>query len=317
MLVTPAGIESALRRTENYLLTAPIVEALIARREADAELPDDAELITVLAEELLEHQAEDGSWGGHVSRTAEGLLLLGALLPQKKKHEAAKRGVAWLRTRQNKPGRFGEPCEPDLHAAGVCHHSTSGFFSPAGPQVSLAGHTLQNGLKFVTDRDARLGISALTLRAITRWTELTEEDRKHVQALTRLLEGAFRPGRVSLLGAAASLEALYALASAPRTPELTVALHTTLSRLAHTQRADGSWAELDSFPVIDVLLHAIRSGYGSPVFDGALLRASEQLTFSQTSDGAWGTNADPYRTLTGWRALRFTSAHQAAGKKNP
>jgi hypothetical protein len=180
--------------------------------------------------------------------------------------------------------------------------------------VSLAGYTLQNGLRFATDRDARLGISALTFRAVSRWTELTEEDRKHVLALTRAVEGAFRPGRPALLGAGASVEALAALASAPRTPELTVALHTTLSRLAHMQRADGSWAELDSFHVIDLLLTAIRNGYGSPVFDAALLRAAEQLTFSQSPDGSWGTSADPCRTLVGWRVLRYTSARQAAGK---
>ena len=315
MLVTPAGLESALRRTESYLLSAPIMEALFARREADQESPDDEQLTEELVSELLEHQTPEGSWGSHVARTAESLQLLRALLPAKRRHEAATRGIAWLRGRQNRPGRFGEPCEPDLHAADVCSHATSGFYSPAAPQVSLAGYTLENGLKFGTDRDARLGISALTLRSILLWTDITEEDRKHVLALTRLVEGAFRPGRPALVGHAAAVEVLATLAAAPRTPELTVALHTTLSRLAHTQRADGSWAELDPFHVIDLLLQAIRNGYASPVFDSALLRSAETLTFSQNANGVWGeTTADPYRTLIGWRVLRYTSARQTGGK---
>src|SRR5688500_8329694 len=109
MLVTPAGLESALRRTESYLLSAPIMEALFARREAGEESADDEQLTKELASELLEHQTAEGSWGSHVARTAEALLLLRELLPEKRRHEAATRGIAWLRTRQNRPGRFGDP----------------------------------------------------------------------------------------------------------------------------------------------------------------------------------------------------------------
>src|SRR5687767_2400511 len=135
MLVTSAELGTALRKTEGYLLSAPILEALLARREAGQAFFDDTETTAELAIELTSHQSQEGSWGSQVARTAEALLLLGSLLPTATRLEAALRAVTWLRARQNRPGRFGDPCAPDLHRALVCHHATSGFFSPASPQA--------------------------------------------------------------------------------------------------------------------------------------------------------------------------------------
>ena len=305
--VTLEGVRAALAQVEGYLLKAPVLEALIARREAGCIESDDDDTAAELAGELVSYQAADGSWGEQTVATAEALLLLGALLPDAPPGAGTRRGAAWLRGRQNRPGSFGSDCQAELHTAGLCGHAVSGFFSPAAPQVALTGATLANGIRFATDRDARVGISSLALRACMRWEPLSTDDRLHLDGLRRIADQSFRPGRPGLIGAAAALESMATLAAAPRSPELMASLHGAVTRLATTQRADGSFGDLSTFPVLDVLLSVIRAGYMSPAFDAAIERAVEMLTFMQQRNGLWGNDVNPQCTLIGWRALRHAT----------
>ena len=81
MSVTVSTLSGALARAERFLLEAPVLEALLARREAGQEAPDDAETADLLMAELFAFQLQDGSFDGSLVRTADALLLLGALQP--------------------------------------------------------------------------------------------------------------------------------------------------------------------------------------------------------------------------------------------
>jgi hypothetical protein len=307
VLVTRTVLEGALKRVESLLLEANVVEAVLARREAGVATVDDDENVSALAEELLTHQQSDGSWNGDTGRTAEALLLLGELLVDSPSHEQALHAVEWLRLRQDQPGSFESGCDVQRHALDICAHALpGGFFSAGSPQLDLSGRTLANGLRFPDDADARLGLSALALRASMRWTPPTENDVRQISGLTRLAEHAYRSGKPAPAGAAALTQVMAALAAAPRGPEIAASLHGALSRLASMQRADGSWSDLEAFHVLDLFLGAMRRGYGSSLFDSAVQRAAEMLTFTQKSNGSWGGGADPYQLLTSWRALRHT-----------
>ncbi len=278
MPITQAPLAGALKRVDSLLLAMPVVEGVLARREAGRSTADDAGNLAALADELLEHQDADGSWKGDVGRTSEALLLLGELLAETPTHERAQRGVDWLRL-QDQPGIVG---------------------------TDLAGHTLANGIRFLNDSDARAGLSALAVRASLRWSTDADHGARQIDALIRLAEQAFRAGRPSAVGAATLMQVLAALAAAPRSAEVTGALRGALSRLASTQRADGSWSGLEAFHVLDLLLMAIGRGYASPLFDSAIMRAAENLALTQRPNGSWGSPVDPYRLLIGWRALRHS-----------
>jgi hypothetical protein len=100
---------------------------------------------------------------------------------------------------------------------------------------------------------------------------------------------------------------LAALTSAPRRPEFIMVLHGALTRLAGTQRADGSWPDADPFLIADVFLLAVHRGYGSPIFDAAIARTAGMLALTQHEDGSWGPAAEPPRLLSGWRTLRYAA----------
>lgn len=307
MTGSTVNLSAALSRLEHWLLNTPVLEAVIARREAGLATAEDEDATAELVDELIASQFPDGSWGSQLLSTAESLTLLGDLLPNLESHSVADRAIGWMRTRQNADGAFPADCDPALHPKGLCTHGAHGFFAPADSATLLLKATLPNGLRFTSDRDARIGISSRALRSLMRWTALADEDRAQLDALTRLAEIAFKPSRVSPIGAAACLEALATLAVAPRTPAVVAALHSALSRLAANQRADGSFADLSSFLVLEVLLTAINAGYASPAFDDAINRAVEMLVYSQQANGSWGNDVSPHSALVGWRALRFAA----------
>lgn len=309
MPVTPASLNAALERADRYLTASPVLEALLARGESGRHDAEDEEAAAELAQEISLLQAEDGSWGGHLAHTAETLLLLGDLLPAQRTHESATRATSWLAARIDQPGAFGTACDADLHAVELCGHHVSGFFAPAAPQASMQDTTLGRGVCFRTDRDARLGTSALALRAWLRWREPSAPLQEQINALARVASLGFRPGKPNLFGAAALAETLLALVAAPRTAAIMAALHSSLSRMAATQRADGTFPEVSTFAVLDVLLRSARAGYSSPIFDAAIQRAVEMLVVSQQANGSWGKDVTPYFTLVGWRALRAAAPH--------
>jgi hypothetical protein len=305
VLVTRASLSAALARAESFLLESPVIEAVLAKREVGQATEEDAEDLLALADELIAHQCGDGSWGDDIGRTAEALLLLGDLLAETQRDERAQRAVEWIRLKQDQPGSIAYGCDEERHRLELCSHAlVGGFFAPASPQADLRGRTLSNGLRFPSDPDARVGVSALALRATLRWADPSDSDRQQVASLIQLAYQAFRAGRPQPVGAAAYSQVLATLASAPRTAEITAVLHSALSRMTAMQRADGSWSDLDAFHVLELLLLAIRRGYASPLFDGAIARSAEMLTLTQQKNGSWGSAADPDRLLIGWRALR-------------
>lgn len=297
----------ALARAERHLLELPILESFIARRESGEERLDDFGTIDDVAHELLSHQSGDGSWGGSIALTAEAMLLLADLRVTGEFIGAIEQAEQWLRGRRGQEGAYTDGCSPERHALGICEHFAGGFFSPGPPHRDLAGTRLANGMVLPTDADARLGLSALALHALRRWSRSSTDDVLHLDALRRLANAAFRTPPLNISTPALIL-VLSALTSAPRTAEFIMVLHGALTRFAGVQRADGSWPGADPFHAAEVFLQAARSGYGSPVFDAALVRTAEMLVLTQNADGSWGSDAGSYRLLSGWRTLRYAVA---------
>lgn len=296
----------ALSRLEQRLFEMPVLEAFIARREAGEDDTRDAETADALVCELLHHQSPDGSWGGRLINTAEALLLMAELRPfTQDVRDQVDKALAWLRTRQHVPGAFTDGCTPERHAYGLCHHWACGFFSPGPPTVSLAGASLSSGATFPTDEDARLGQSALALRALLGYQHPSLDDALHIEALLRIADLLFR--EAANVATPTAITVLAALARAPRTPHLVAVLHKALTRLAGVQRADGSWPGAELFHVAEAFLIAEQSGFGSPVFDKAILRTAELLTLSQQPDGSWGPATTPQRLLIAWRTYRYAA----------
>ena len=296
----------ALSRAERHLFDLPVLEAFIARRESGEERLDDVGTIDDVASELLSHQSDDGSWGGSIALTAEAMLLLADLRVPEQFVGAIERAEQWLRGRRRLAGRYTEGCSPERHELGICEHFAGGFFSPGPVYRDLSGTRLSSGLVLPADADARLGLSALALHALRRWSRSSHDDVIHLDALRRIGNAAFRTPPVNL-SLPALILVLTALTSAPRTAEFIMVLHGALTRLAGLQRADGSWPGAEPFHIADIYLLAAQSGYGSPVFDAAIVRTAEMLVLTQKSDGSWGPEAGPYRLLSSWRTLRYAS----------
>ena len=71
----------ALTRVERLLFEAPVLESIIARREAGEPGNVDVDTADALASELRAHQSPDGSWGGSLALTSEAQHLLADLRP--------------------------------------------------------------------------------------------------------------------------------------------------------------------------------------------------------------------------------------------
>lgn len=308
--MTRAQLADALPRVEQRLFAALVIESFIARREIGIERADDLETGLALARELVASQADNGSWGDSLALTAETAALLTALRPFDQGAEAALIGaVDWLRRRQRAPGSFVDRCTPELHQSALCHHFAGGFFSPGPRSASLAGATLSSGARFSSDDDARLGLSALALRVVLGLQSPRRDDLLQIEALRRICDSMF--GDTARLATTAAVLVVAALTQAPRSADNVAAVRGTLARLAGQQRADGSWLDADPFHVVELLLLAVRSGYGSPLVDSAIARTAELLVLTQRPDGSWGNDAEPYRSLVGWRTLRQVMEHKS------
>lgn len=295
----------ALARAEQKIFDLPVLESFIARRE-NGTSTDDTETVADVADELLQHQSQDGSWGGSVALTADAMILLADLRVPEEFLTPIQRAEQWLRGRRNCDGRYTDGCDAGRHDLGICGHFAGGFFSPGPWTHDFSGVALPNGASFPTDADARLGLSALALQALRRWSRSSTDDMLHLEALGRIGNAAFR-GIPLDISTPALVQVLAALTTAPRTAEFIMVLHGALTRMAGVQRADGSWPGAEPFHVADVYMLAVQNGYGSPVFDAAITRTAEMLVLSQNPDGTWGHDSGPYRLLSGWRTLRYAA----------
>jgi hypothetical protein len=295
----------ALDRLEDALLDAPLLEAVIARREARVAGDEDRAHTRALAHELCSFQDEDGSWGGDLARTAEALLLVNALAldGDAEVGPTVSAAAAWIRGRMAKPGAFGEGCDPARHEAGLCNHALAGFFSPGPPNADFSGLTLAVPARFGADAEARLGVSSIALDALLRCGVAGGFTDAHLASLRKLVSGeALVPAKSPMV--AGLVAALGALIESPPNDRTRSAVERGLARLLGMQRADGSWPGADLFHVLDMLERASAKGFGGKPVDAAIQRAVEMLVLLQRGDGSWGRETGPERMLVGWRALR-------------
>lgn len=315
--VTPLTLERALARLESVFLGSTGPEALLARRDAGWAGEEDKQLARELIDGIIAAQDEDGSWRGALVTTAESLLLLGELAGRrapKRVEQAARRGVEWLRRLRGGPGRFGAGCTPELHRLGFCHHWLAGFFRPEPPLAPGEELVLSNGSRYPTGPAAQLAASCLALRACLRWGDHGPDSWLHLDGLRRLLEYE-ASGDGSLVPLEAFPAILMALVEAHALAEARGLTAQMLARLVQTQRADGSWPELDAIEILEVLLAAVEAGFGTPAIDAAIRRGAGLLAVTQRENGMWERDTAPRRALTGWRVLRHALSSEAAGTR--
>ncbi|HEX7051072.1 MAG TPA: hypothetical protein VF188_12765 [Longimicrobiales bacterium] len=308
--MTPEILKRALRRTEEGFLAAPGAEPLLARREAGRARADDAALAADYAEELRSRQLPGGSWDEDLVVTAESLELLLELeapAPGAEPDAAVKSALDWLRRRQGGPGRFGDGCTPERHALGACNHFLGGFFAPGRDGAVMLGC----GAVLPAGPAALLGASCVALRSLLRCRVAGPDVVLHLEGLDRLLR--LDPRDVpELVPPDVVPVALSALLAAPPTPETDELLSRGLDRLVRSQRADGSWPDLDAFYILEILLAAASAGRGSEALDAAVRRGAGMLAVTQHADGTWDREPATRRTRIGWRALHYAVALEEA-----
>ncbi|MFW6078940.1 MAG: hypothetical protein ACODAE_04925 [Gemmatimonadota bacterium] len=328
MTVMPETIAIAAERAAAAAADLDSADAVIARREAGGAGPGEDARVESCVAELLRDQDGDGSWGAELVPTAEALILLhelmhGAIAGRSAGAEtvepsealtraraaavpAVERGVAWLRGRRGRPGRYGEGCSPERHREGLCHHFSGGFFSPGPPEIDQSGLRLGVGVEIDDDGEARLAASCVALRALLRWGALTTDARLHLDTLHRLIL-RWRRWEHGRPGPAAALAMMAAALEAP--PDDTAghdAIEHGLGLIAGSQRADGSWPGADTFQVLETLLAARRRGFRNDRLEATLLRGAGLLASTQSvEDGTWGRETSPRRLRIGWAALRI------------
>ncbi len=301
---TADSLAAALNRMERTLFRWPVLEAVIARREAGVPEPSDPRRAAALAATICDRAAPDGSWCSDLIRTAETLLLLReiALVPDARTGETAAAASAWLLGRRDKPGRFGEGCDAASHEAGLCEHVMTGLFSAADPAIDLGGTMLATGGRFQSDAAARFAASCLALRALVAWNQYDAGLEPGLAAVRSVLmrhAPAAEP-----LGCAGYVCAIAAVGAVRDSEPDRVAALSGLARLASVQRGDGSWPGVDLFHVLEALTSPSLAWHRLDPAEAAIRRAAGMLSLMQGPDGSSGMETGPTRTLAGWRTLR-------------
>jgi hypothetical protein len=298
-------LERAYARAEQELREVGGVQALMWRLKRDGSVP--VEERERALDSVLGRQEVDGSWDRGLGATARALLTLseielrsvGTVPP-----DAAQRAVAWIRRRRRKPRRFAESCAPVWHERGLCAHFAAGFFALADGDADESLE-LWSGAGVTGQDNVRLAASALALRAGMHWNLTGTDVMLHLEALRRIVGfWCGNRGRQDLISAAASLTALHAVIDAPPSAENVATSADGLALLVGSQRADGTWADLDPVHVLDVLLTAQERGYGVRELDLALRRAGMLVA-------AWLHESIDSRELANrnllllWRTLQY------------
>lgn len=307
-----ADIGLALERLENGFLHSDEPDALLARREAGRPRPEDSRRAQEMVAKIRADQQRDGAWGGGLIPTAETLMRLAELLSSgasPASDSTVTRAMTWLRQRRGSPGRYGEGCTPERHRLGFCEHFLGGFFAPT-PPVDSPGQafTIDCGASFGAGPAGALVASCRALRARLAWGFQSHDDRAHFDGLRRILMAEpYSNEEIAPIDALPEL--LLTLLEAPRTEPNMYAIRHGLERLVPTQRADGSWPELEIFHVLEALLAAADLGYDVEGLGAAIRRSAGLLAVSQHDDGSWERNPLPRRSRIGWRALKHAAAN--------
>jgi hypothetical protein len=314
-------LQRAADRAERLLLSRPVLESLLARRDLHGGGALSREFVELLARELCHAREPDGSWQLSACRTAEHLLLLreldrdGALLP------FAAPGIEWLlhrlpTSRQNgstEPCGSVTLCTPLMHELGVCVHAAPDLLLVVPARIELGGLRLANGAAFMSDIDARVAVCALSVAALLAWGVDPTALRAHLDALRRvaMLEDEQRISLLSTNGLACVVRALLASLSVSDDERTRAALASACRVLARAQRADGTWPTGHLFYVLSVVIEAAAEPRLAGALDRALRRSAQQLALLQQPDGGWSRGGGTWSLLVGWRVLRAAAA--AAG----
>lgn len=279
--MSDAGIERAAAVAREYLLsgTAGAVERDLVRVLVDARAADASVTRAIVADQL-----PDGSWRGGLGATARALLLLRLLGVEG--DAVVGGGVAWLRRRRRGQPTYVSGCDRERHARGLCEHFAGGLFAPTAsdgdpPVCWFLSARLE-------DRPAMLALSSMAQAAEAVWELEGQDARLHAAVLRRVVldrPDLAAPSAVPVPAFLAAARCLLAL------PGDDAAVWHALVTTLRSQRADGSWPDVDTFVVLDVLLEAARRGYGGPSLDRAIGRAAELLAVTQQPGGGWGRDA--------------------------
>jgi hypothetical protein len=305
-------LERAFVRAEQELRDVGGVQALMWTEERGDLVP--AADRDLMLDSLISKQDAQGSWADSLGATARALLTLsdierrseGAVPP-----ESAQRAVAWIRGRRRKPRRFAEACSPEWHERGLCAHFAGGFFGLAegddDNSLELWSGAVVNGRNNV-----KLAASAQALRAALHWGLTGTDAMLQLEALRRIVGfWSGNRGRGDLVSAAASLTALHAIIDAPSSAENVATAADGLALLVASQRADGTWADIEPVHVLDVLLTALERGYGVRELDAALRRAGT-LVAAWLHESIDSRELSHRNLLVLWRTLRYCTSPVAS-----
>jgi hypothetical protein len=321
-------LRGAAGRAERLLLSMPVLESLLARRDLGHEPEATAELMAEVAHELCASRESDGSFQHSVSRTAEHLLLLRELDHDRRLAELARPSVEWLRGRLRaaadapSPRATGRLCTPLLHEYRVCSHHAQALLLVVPADVDLGIMRLLNGAAFTSDLDARVALASLSLAALISWDMSAAPWRQQVLTLHRVI--ALEEGRhgtiMSTNGLACVALALLAAAQVARPlefPEARAWFEAALQILVGRQRGDGTWPSADLFFVLSVIVQAAGVPALADVARAALRRPAQQLALLQQPDGGWSRSRGPWPLLIGWRVLLASAQERQADERPP
>jgi hypothetical protein len=273
--LAPERIAAHLERAAEFFRSRDTLEGVLARRMLRTSTPKDADLADHLVRERRRRSRMDGSIGGSLVLTAQGLIDL-LELGVERDHAVIVRFAGYLLMQQGRPGRWS-----DDGMAG------DGFFSAGPPGAPVAPLVLPSGTTFRKEDEARFVASCLALRAVLRAGH--EHRPPVVLHLERLL-------RLRVIEPQLSFVALGALGAAP--PDYHARLAVLIEEAHRRQRPDGSWPDVTVFHAVDMLL-------GAPTQAARTLvrRAAPRIAAQQTDSGAFDATASEAIALIAVRAL--------------
>ncbi len=289
------NLELAFERAAEFLRKRPTIAGALARFVTKTEHKD-RQLVEHLIRERRRKTRMDGSVDGSFVRTAWtawDLLELGC----PPDHAAVVRTVGFLLSKQNQPGRFGELCSDEEHAAQRCQHFVRGFFSPGSRDQAIAPLAFPSGLTVASEDEARSAMSCFALRVVLRAGEDRRESvRSHLDSLPALIDGS----------ADLAIFALGALSLAP--PPFKKMRDDIAAKIFALQSPSGEWRDVDLFHLLDALL-----AIPTPAMEDRILRTVPVLCALQRAGGAFDSEEHEGRALIALRTLSLARRlHQSS-----
>ncbi len=297
--VAQTDVRDAIHRLAEFFRGRQTRAGLLARRLLRRPAPDDLQLADHLVRERRRKSRMNGSIAGSLVQTAWTTWEF-LELDCPTDHAAVVRTLGYVLAQQDRPGHFGEGCDPTRHEARLCRHHVSGFFSPGSQDETVAPLSFPSGVVTERDPDARFAASCFALRVVLWAREDRREGvRRHIESLLAmpgLWDGAGGPWSPDLV-----FFALGALALAPLEyrDRLTERSEQVLAR----QDPDGRWAGASLFHALDMLW----SVPAAPARE-ALRRAVPLICGLQREDGTFDEGGHEEVAIIGLRALSLAQA---------